>query len=95
MRQAKAMSALPSKRRPPPPEWWDLRRKVFAHYGKQCMACATTEGKMHVDHIVPVRDRPDLELDFDNLQILCWRCNTRKGHRNENDYRQAVSLCQP
>jgi 5-methylcytosine-specific restriction endonuclease McrA len=89
------MQPIKFKRLPPPQEWWELRRQVFAHYGKQCMACGTTEGKMHVDHVIPVRDRPDLELEFDNLQVLCRLCNSRKGHRNTNDYRLAVLTCQP
>jgi len=83
------MSALPLplKRTKPPDEWWELRRQVLRHYGRACMCCGDDQTKVHIDHIIPVCERPDLELAFDNLQVLCWRCNTRKGHRHATDYR--------
>jgi 5-methylcytosine-specific restriction endonuclease McrA len=31
-----------------------------------------------VDHIEPVRDRPDLAYALDNLQCLCRGCHSRK-----------------
>lgn len=31
-----------------------------------------------VDHVIPRRDRPDLELDLDNTQGLCISCHSRK-----------------
>jgi 5-methylcytosine-specific restriction protein A len=31
-----------------------------------------------VDHVLPVRDRPDLAWSLDNLQCLCGRCHARK-----------------
>jgi 5-methylcytosine-specific restriction endonuclease McrA len=33
---------------------------------------------VEVDHIQPVRDRPDLAFDEDNLQTLCRRHHSRK-----------------
>lgn len=32
-----------------------------------------------VDHIIPVRDRPDLRLTWSNLQSLCAACHAFKG----------------
>ncbi len=54
-------------------EWRVLRMKVLDKYGPRCMCCGATPEhgvKMHVDHIKPRRKYPELELSFDNLQVL-------------------------
>jgi len=38
-----------------------------------------------VDHVKP-RANPELELDIDNLQILCRDCNLVKGVKNSIDW---------
>jgi 5-methylcytosine-specific restriction endonuclease McrA len=71
-------------------EWKELRRKVINTYGRRCMKCLTTpkNPKMtHVDHIKPRKTHPELALDFDNLQVLCCRCNKEKGNKHSTDYR--------
>jgi 5-methylcytosine-specific restriction endonuclease McrA len=71
-------------------EWKDLRRKVVAFYGRQCMKCKNTPknpAHTHVDHIKPRKTHPQLCLDFDNLQVLCCYCNKLKGNWNTTDYR--------
>ena len=71
-------------------EWKDLRLKVFDRYGRACMKCGanhTAQNKMNVDHIKPRKYYPELALDFDNLQVLCGRCNKSKGNKNMIDYR--------
>ena len=46
--------------------------------GPHCKACGTTDN-LTVDHIIPMsRGGSD---DIDNLQLLCRRCNSRKGAR--------------
>lgn len=46
--------------------------------GPFCKACGTTDN-LCVDHIIPMsRGGSD---DMDNLQLLCRRCNSRKGAR--------------
>lgn len=72
------------------PEWKALRRHVVKCYGRQCMKCGTTPRdptKTHVDHIKPRKTHPELSLEFDNLQVLCCRCNKHKGNKIA-DYRQ-------
>jgi 5-methylcytosine-specific restriction endonuclease McrA len=72
-------------------EWKELRRKVVSAYGRQCMKCGTTPKdpkKTHVDHIKCRKFFPDLALTFDNLQVLCCRCNKAKGNQNSIDYRK-------
>lgn len=66
--------------------WKQLRRKVFAKFGKQCMKCGC-HSSLAVDHIKPRSTHPDLALDFDNLQVLCSPCNSAKGNRQMTDYR--------
>lgn len=71
-------------------EWKALRRAVVAHYGRQCMKCGTTPKdprKTHVDHIKARAKFPELKLDFNNLQVLCCRCNKAKGNKTA-DYRK-------
>ena len=43
--------------------------------------------KLHVDHIKPRSKYHELELDFNNLQILCEDCNLGKLNINEEDFR--------
>lgn len=71
-------------------EWRDLKRKVHEKYGYRCMCCGFTprdKRKSNVDHIKPRKFFPELALDFDNLQVLCARCNKRKGNKDMTDYR--------
>jgi hypothetical protein len=68
-------------------EWQSLRKKVFKEYGKICMKCKCTNKEMHIDHIKPRSIYPELELDFNNLQVLCKQCNIVKSNLNCNDYR--------
>ena len=73
------------------PEWRALRAEVLDRYGTRCMRCqhvpkhSTT---VNVDHIKPRLHFPELALVFDNLQVLCARCNKRKGNGHAKDYRK-------
>jgi len=69
-------------------EWQVLRYSVLRKYGRKCMACSKTEGQMHVDHIKPRSRYPELELNFDNLQVLCRDCNMGKSAWDETDWRE-------
>jgi len=59
------------------------RRRIFAYYGRQCLVCGTRRSLV-LDHVTPLflggRHDPD------NLQVLCWSCNTKKGLKIR-DYR--------
>lgn len=71
-------------------EWRTLRLRVFACHGHRCMCCGATPAHgfmMHVDHIKPRKKRPDLALDFNNLQVLCEVCNHGKSNWDETDWR--------
>lgn len=78
------------------PEWKELRKWVLAKYGPKCMKCGyISRGKLrpNVDHIKPRKLFPELALVEDNLQILCGRCNKRKGNKHCTDYRPDQSPC--
>lgn len=68
-------------------EWRRLRREVLEHYGEVCMKCGNTR-EICVDHVLPRRKYPKLELDFSNMQVLCNTCNLVKG-QGTTDYREA------
>lgn len=67
-------------------EWLDLRKRVLKHWGHRCMCCGVTDTIMHVDHIKSRSKYPNLELVFENLQVLCWKCNKAKSNFNEINF---------
>lgn len=69
-------------------EWREVRYKVFVQHGKTCQCCGSREGHMHVDHIKPRSLFPELELDKNNLQVLCESCNIGKSNTDQTDWRQ-------
>ena len=68
-------------------EWLELRYKVLAKYGRLCQCCKTTNAVFHVDHIKPRSLFPELELDINNLQVLCESCNIGKSNKDVTDWR--------
>lgn len=71
--------------------WRELRYRVMRRDKAQCAACGATPADgviMHVDHIKPRSKFPELELDLDNLQILCEACNLGKSNTDEIDWRE-------
>jgi len=69
-------------------EWKELREKVISHYGGRVMKCGFIPRRgVNVDHIKPRKLFPELSLCFDNLQVLCGRCNKAKGNKHTTDYR--------
>ncbi len=67
-----------------------LRLDVFQRDGEKCGKCGATPEKglsLTIDHIKPVSKYPELAMDVNNLQVLCWECNQTKSNLNCNDYR--------
>lgn len=65
--------------------WKALRLQVLERDGWACVECGS-HIRLEIDHIEPVRDRPDLSYSLGNLQALCGRCHSRKtrlevGHK--------------
>lgn len=59
------------------PRWKALRMQALDRDGWQCVQCGERR-RLEIDHIEPVRDRPDLAYTLSNLQTLCGRCHARK-----------------
>lgn len=75
------------------PRWPALRLAAKRRDGWKCVRCGSRQ-RLEVDHIEPVRDRPDLGFELTNLQTLCGKCHGRKtrlecGHPELSPERQA------
>lgn len=60
-----------------------LRQVLIDKYGKSCMCCGADE-KIVLEHIKSRFLGGTNEIS--NLQLLCWLCNFKKGHK-QTDYR--------
>ena len=73
-------------------EWRELRYKVLQKNDGCCCLCGRSKAKhdiiLHVDHIKPRSKFPKLELDINNLQILCEDCNLGKSNKDSIDWRK-------
>jgi HNH endonuclease len=60
--------------------WKKLRKAVRARDGHECLHCGKRAkyNQLHVDHIIPWKERPDLTFDINNLQTLCASCHSTK-----------------
>jgi 5-methylcytosine-specific restriction protein A len=58
--------------------WVRLRRRHLKSH-PACAVCGSTEG-VDVDHRIPFAERPDLRLDWRNLQTLCRLHHNQKTH---------------
>lgn len=67
-------------------EWKKARFETLKRYGAICMLCGSDK-YIVVDHIKPRSKYPELELDLDNLQVLCNDCNMGKSNDDETDFR--------
>lgn len=72
-------------------EWLELRYRVLRNYEGCCMCCGRSRKRdkvvIHVDHIKPRSKFPELELQYDNLQLLCAACNKGKSNKDTTDWR--------
>ena len=58
------------------PEWRKLRAQAIQELGAACSTCGSTD-RIHIDHVVPLSERPELALELRNLRPLCQRCHNR------------------
>jgi 5-methylcytosine-specific restriction endonuclease McrA len=62
-------------------EWAKLRLAALRRDGWRCTICGNDlrgKGQSRVDHIEPVKKRPDLALRLDNLRCLCPSCDNQR-----------------
>jgi ATP adenylyltransferase len=64
-----------------------LRYIVLRDGGGRCALCGATkkERPLDVDHIVPKSKGG--KTSYDNLQVLCAKCNRSKGNKDRTDFR--------
>jgi len=70
--------------------WIKLRYKFLRTVERQCLCCGNKNQKteFHVDHIKPRSKYPELEYNFNNLQLLCKLCNMGKSNDYEDDWKK-------
>lgn len=70
-------------------EWRQVRYLALRNSGGcNCCGARAKDGVvLHVDHIKPRKDYPELALSLDNLQVLCEDCNVGKGSWDQTDWR--------
>jgi hypothetical protein len=57
-----------------------IRFMVLKRCHFRCVACGhDIKSHLEIDHIIPIRKKPDLLTEITNLQILCFDCNEDKG----------------
>lgn len=64
-----------------------IRYSILLRDNSTCQLCGAnpkTGASMHVDHIKPRSKYPELELDPDNLRVLCQECNLTKSDRTDH-----------
>ena len=73
-------------------EWMRLRAWALATW-PTCLSCKRAQS-VDVDHILPRKRRPDLELSEANLQPLCHSCHSKKSNAERSgwayDFRRGV-----
>lgn len=58
--------------------WQVLRHAILERDGWACVDCGKKRGRLEIDHIEPVRLRPDLAFDPANCATRCQACHSRK-----------------
>ena len=79
-------------------DWLDIRYQALKRYGGMCQSCGETgkaDNPLHVDHIKPRSQYPQLALDITNLQLLCMKCNRAKGASDSTNWRGARKVFVP
>lgn len=71
-------------------EWRQLRYLALKNTGGACQCCGASArhgAVLHVDHIKPRSQYPELALSLDNIQVMCDDCNIGKGVWDHTDWR--------
>lgn len=65
-----------------------LRYRVLKESDGRCSLCGATkkDRPLEVDHIKPRSDGG--ENEYENLQVLCSKCNRSRGNKDDTDFRE-------
>lgn len=68
-----------------------LRYRILKESGGRCAICGATkkECPLDVDHIIP-RSKGG-KNEYENLQVLCSKCNQEKGNKDNTDFRDVMA----
>ena len=68
-------------------DWRRLRQQVLAEepHCQFCREQGRITGARDIDHIIPVREKPDLRLVRSNLRALCRPCHSARTARGNID----------
>ena len=68
----------------------EVREMLYKSYGRKCRYCSTTlvVANMACDHVYPLSMGGDSTIF--NLQMICQRCNTRKGPLTHKNFRRLL-----
>lgn len=65
-------------------EWRLLRYAVLERDGERCNYCGTSNGPLHVDHVIPLIQGGTNDLN--NLVVACRECNCGKSGRTPEEW---------
>ena len=70
----------------------EIRALFLRFYGKQCRYCPNVllVSNIVCDHMYPLSLGGDSTPK--NLTIICKRCNTRKGHLTDKEYKELLNF---
>ena len=72
-------------------EWHKIRTKALIRDNYTCTVCKRPKGagyRLHVDHILPLKQRPDLALTLENLRVLCQSCDNKRHVEKAKEFVQ-------
>lgn len=69
-----------------------LRYRILAESKGRCALCGATskDRLLDVDHIIP-RSKGGTN-EYENLQVLCSKCNRSKGNKDDTDFRFSFNM---
>lgn len=63
-----------------------LKRNPRCEIRTHCKGLIPDDAAVEVDHIIPIRERPDLRLSWSNLQSACKACHSAKTARESSGW---------
>lgn len=76
-------------------EWSEIKKKVFWNNPPRCSRCHSSydiNNPLQVDHKVPLWKAWNRRLDINNLQILCMKCNLKKGGMTDDEFKNRKKI---